>query len=478
MIQLTHSGYDSKDCQIGVVHIGFGAFHRAHQAVYIDDYMSATGDLRWGIAAVNLLASQSQHFKQISAQQSGYVLKTHTFDGGVNYRKVNVHVAYHDWPSARAQTEALFALPSVKIATITVTESGYALDDQGGLNIHTDSIRNEIAGQSPTSIYGYLRKALENRQQAGAGAITLLSCDNLRHNGKLLRQNFLAYLEKCNDTKLYDWVTRNVTFPCCMVDRITPRPTQELTHEIHKKFDVYGDNAVMAESFIQWVIEDNFAAARPALEKVGVQLVDDVDPFEESKIRILNGGHTALVYMGALSGYKTFDQLMHAPELQAHFHMFQDEEVIPALKRDLSGRNVIDLDSYKRVVANRFANPHIADSVARIAMDGFSKFTIFVLPTIKSCYEMGKIPQYALKSIAAWYYFIQKSLKGEIDFDYIEPQMSVLEPLMQDPSGRDFAAAPILWGTWAQQHPSFVSDLISAIQACDPSSHQTTTQLC
>jgi len=251
------TSYDKSECQIGVIHIGYGAFHRAHQAVYLDDYMEKTGDLRWGIVAVNL---RNEGFREIE----DYVLKTPS-----QCRLVRSHLDYVDWTQSRAIAKHLLTLPSVHLISITVTESGY----------------------SPGSpLFEYLACGLRNRNSP----ITIMCCDNIRQNGLVLETQFLAYLYQTNQHELAIWVKENVKFPSCMVDRITPRTTEFLKEEIEEMFPGYGNNPVQTEEYSQWVIEDNFASAFPDLSLVGATVTSNLEPYEETKIRILNGGHTSL----------------------------------------------------------------------------------------------------------------------------------------------------------------------------------------
>jgi len=256
---------------MGIVHIGYGAFHRAHQAMYIDDYMEKTGDLRWGIVAVNL---RNEGFREID----DYIVKTPSM-----HKIVRSHLDYIDWTKNRTIAKYLLTLPSVHLITITVTESGY----------------------TPGSpLFEYLACGLRNRKTP----VTIMSCDNIRQNGIVLETQFLAYLYQTNQYELALWIRENVKFPSCMVDRITPRTTDALRHAVDAIYPGYGQTAVQTEEYSQWVIENKFASEFPDLTKVGVTITDKLDPYEETKIRILNGGHTSLAYMGAISGYRTFDQ--------------------------------------------------------------------------------------------------------------------------------------------------------------------------
>ena len=277
MQALYETAYNREKCQIGIVHLGYGAFHRAHQAVYIDDYMQATDDLNWGIAAVNLRSSESSDFLEVQKAEGGYLLKTTAPDGERMYRRVRPHLEFADWAKDAEAAEALVARAGVHAITITVTESGYYLDDADALNIDDPLITAEIAGEARGSVYAYLANALARRAEALDQPISILCCDNIRANGKMLSRNFLAYLEATGRENLAAWVRKNATFPCSMVDRITPRASDELLDEVATCFPGQELAPIHGETFIQWVLEDNFAGPMADLTRAGVDIVTDVD---------------------------------------------------------------------------------------------------------------------------------------------------------------------------------------------------------
>lgn len=450
------SGYDQAACDIGVVHLGYGAFHRAHQAVFLDAYMDQTGDLGWGIAAVNLRGAESAGFAQNTDGQNGYLLKSVAPSGEVSLSRVRSHIAFSDWAKTPQTSEALLARASVKMVTITVTESGYYTDPDGALDVTDPLIAAEIAGEQSASVYAYLAAALRVRKETINAPITICCCDNIRSNGKMLQRNFAAYLLARGMDDLHAWVADHAAFPCSMVDRITPRTPDTLADELSQIAGEPVRQPIMAEAFTQWVIEDNFAADMPDLAAVGVTVTKNVDPFEETKIRVLNGGHTCLAYLAALQGIKTFDQAMMVPALYDHFWAYETQEVLPALTLDLP----FSKDDYLTSIAARFKNPAIADTVARICADGFAKFAIFIRPTLAECLDQGIMPHHGITSIASWYVFSQHVAAGKIDFDYIEPSWDALTALL---GTDDFIHSKPLWGDLPAQHPAFADALRAAI---------------
>lgn len=452
--------YDRSMCQVGVVHLGFGAFHRSHQAVYLDDYMETSGDLRWGIAAVNLRASEAALFKaaeEDNKRHDGYFLKSYSAAGNAKIRRVRSHTQFMDWSVAPAASEALLSLPSVQLVTVTVTESGYYTDLNGELNPEEQTIKSEILGESSESVYAFLRGAIAKRVATSGAPLTIACCDNIRQNGKMLRNNFLAYLKACKQFDLLRWVKDNVAFPCSMVDRITPRSPAELSVELSKLVGSPVTSPIMAEDFSQWVLQSQAKADMPDLAQVGVTVTADVNPYEETKIRVLNGGHTALTYLAALEGIETFDAAMRVPHLLEHFKNFETKEVLPALTLALP----FSKTDYLQEIIRRFSNSAIGDTVERICADGMVKFPIFIRPTLESCLKQGIVPIFSIRSIASWYVFAKHADAGQTQFKYLEPNWTELQAML----GTDaFVTSPQLWGDLPKNHPEFADTLRQEIK--------------
>jgi D-arabinitol 4-dehydrogenase len=447
--------YDRATCDVGVVHLGFGAFHRAHQAVYLDDYMEKSGDLRWGIAAVNLRGAEAAPFKIAAddvARHDGYFLKSISAENHVALRRVRSHVQFHDWSADPSVSEDLLSKPSVHLVTITVTESGYYTDPDGALNVADPLIAAEISGGEAQSVYGFLRAALQGRMASIGAPLTIACCDNIRQNGKMLRRNLMAYLTACKDVDLAIWVDANVAFPCSMVDRITPRSSPELSAELSHVIGSKVASPIMAEDFIQWVLQETSKTEMPDLAMAGVTVTGDVDPYEETKIRVLNGGHTCLCYLAALEGVETFDAAMRVPHLYDHFHDFETQEVLPALTLELP----FSKEEYVADIARRFGNEAIGDTVARICADGMAKFPIFIRPTLEGCLKQGIMPIHAIRSIASWHQFSMLARAGKIPFKYLEPNWDLLEPML---GSEDFITSRQLWGDLPETYPEFVATL-------------------
>jgi D-arabinitol 4-dehydrogenase len=457
------TGYDTSSCKVGVVHLGYGAFHRAHQAVFLDDYMAQSGDLNWGIAAVNLRPEESAEFAKSAASKTGYILRAVAPDGAVSLRRVRPHLAFEDWSRDAATAEALLAQKDVHLVTITVTEGGYYGDAQGVLNPRDETIVAELSNGKKTSVYAYLTDALEARRVSLDLPITVACCDNIPQNGKKLHVNLIAYLELAGRLELRDWVAQNVTFPCSMVDRITPRSTAEIRQKIEAELGAETVAPIMAEAFTQWVLQDNFAGPMPALDRVGVTITEGVDAYEDAKIRILNGGHTCLTYLAALKGIETFDAAMRDPELRAHFTGYETTEVLPAITRKLP----FDKAEYLAEITRRFGNRDIGDTVSRICTDGMAKFPIFIRPTLAGCFAQGIVPHFGIASIASWYVFAKLVEAGKMPTAYVEPSWTELVHLLADPTKDRFIHSEKLWGDLPKTYPEFALQLRVSIEEAE-----------
>ena len=456
---LLRTTYDRDATRIGVVHVGVGAFHRAHQAVYFDDMMERTGDLGWAVAGVNLREADFGVVARLRRAGGAYVVKSYDPDGGSEFRMVRAHKAFFDWSQAPEGAEGIVAADGVRVLSVTATESGYCLADDGGLDLGHPEIRAELEGTGKSSIYAYLRAVLGRRRAAGGRPLTVLCCDNLRENGAMLQRNLAQYLAAAGELELAAWVADRVSFPCSMVDRITPRPDARHAREVAERFGIGDDFTIHCEHFSQWVIDDRFIGPRPDLDAAGAELVEDVHPYEEAKIRILNGGHLALAYLAALRGFETYDAALRDPALNEFFDALTTSEVLPSL----DGATPVDLPSYRDSVKRRFLNRSIADPIARIAMDGASKFPEFLLPTIRACLARGVIPDSAITSVASWYVFLRRLEAGRLRFDYVDPKLPMIRPLLGKGREEEFARLMGLWGDTAHRHPEFVREVCTRI---------------
>jgi len=330
------------------------------------------------------------------------------------------------------EAEKLLSLESVQVVTITVTESGYHFKGDWSLDLQSQEISTELSGGRVQSVYAFLARGLEKRMRLLSSTsescrLSILCCDNIRSNGHRLAAAFFKYLEQSTGiigattpAQLSKWVYRYVSFPCSMVDRITPRPTLALLAEIQTQFPNLPQSGSMltvvhAEDFVQWVLEEpqdcpdqkrRMKGILPMLNKVGVQLVPDITPYEEAKIRILNGGHTALAYMSVLAGYKTVQQALQDEDIISHLQEYITQEVLPSLISE-HGELPFNVELYWQKICRRFQNMGMEDQLSRICMDGYSKMAIYIRPTLTACLRSNIHPVRCLTCIASWILYLR-----------------------------------------------------------------------
>ncbi|MFB4360822.1 mannitol dehydrogenase family protein [Pantoea sp. BS_8] len=427
------------------MHIGAGSFHRAHQAWYLHRLMQQ-GDSRWHIALGNIREDASPLLTQLAAQHGEYVLETVTPQGERDYETITSIRKILPWDNALRALVHQGADPATRILSFTVTEAGYYLTTEHALDLQQPDIRADLQGEART-LYGALARILAARVANGGGPVTLLNCDNLRHNGERFRQGFLAFLNAQGNEALADWVRTHTTSPNTMVDRITPRPTADIAGRVLAATGKDDAVPVMAESFIQWVIEDDFIAGRPALEQVGVELVESVLPWEEAKIRILNATHSAIAWAGTLIGLRYIDESTRQKAIHQMAREYVSQDVIPSLSP-----SPLNLAEYRDVVLSRFSNPWIKDTNQRVAADGLSKIPAMVTPTLQACYQRGTPPAASVVLPALFYLFLQRWAQGELPYDY---QDGVLQPdviqqwFTQPDPLRTYMTQPSLFGALA-----------------------------
>ncbi|MDC3545718.1 D-arabinitol 4-dehydrogenase [Escherichia coli] len=393
------------------LHIGLGSFHRAHQAWYLHR-LQVMGDKRWSIAAGNIRNDAEHVVQALSAQKGRYVLETVSPEGVSEYEEITSIQKLIPWQADLQPLIAEGADPKTKVIAFTVTEGGYYLNTSHKLEVNNPDLAADLKGGCKT-IYGVITRILEARMANNAGPLTLLNCDNVRHNGERFHDGLVEFLQLTGKQDVIDWLSTNTTCPNTMVDRITPRPAAELPAWIKAQTGIADKAPVMGETFIQWVVEDNFRDVRPALEKVGVELVASVIPYEEAKIRILNSSHSCIAWAGTLIGQKYIHESTMTDFIYQIADRYVTEDVIPCL-----GDNGIDLPTYRDVVLKRFTNPHIQDTNQRVAADGFSKIPAMIAPTLRECYQRGVRPNATAMLPALFYVFMEQWHHGKLPYEY------------------------------------------------------------
>ncbi|WP_047193107.1 D-arabinitol 4-dehydrogenase [Caldimonas brevitalea] len=404
-----------------MLHLGLGAFHRAHQADYLQDLADA-GDRQWMLAGGNLRADPTATLEALRQQGGRYTLETVTPDGERRYRQLDVIRQVLPYEPSLAGLITLGAQLRTRIVSFTVTEAGYYLDPAGGLDEQAPELASDLQGLTRCTIYGAAAAVLQERMRRGSGPVTLLNCDNLRHNGDRFRAGLMAFLERRGQHALRDWAEANVCTPNSMVDRITPRPGPEVRERVRAATGVDDAAAVMAEDFRQWVIEDRFCHGRPGWKWVGVEMVDSVRPYEEAKIRILNATHSCIAWAGTLLGYRYIHEGTRDPRVRQLAHAYVTEDVLPCLDRP-GRRSPLDLAAYRDTVLDRFGNAALCDTHQRVAMDGYSKIPGFIAPTLRERLAAGQ-PAHAVARLPALFLaFLQLWHRGMLPWDYQDQAM-------------------------------------------------------
>ena len=433
-----------------MLHLGLGSFHRAHQAVYVHELIKA-GDASWMLAGGNTRPDMAETIAALAAQGGAYTLETISPAGEHRYERITSIRRVIPYTSDLAGLVAEGAKPETRIISFTVTEAGYYLDAKHRLDLDFPDLAVDLErakrGQPGGTIYAALTAILRARMAVGAGKVTLLNCDNLRHNGERSRSGLLQFVELLDDRGLHDWINANTTSPNAMVDRITPRPTPDVRERVKAATGVDDPAALMGESFIQWVIEDDFAAGRPAWERVGVEMVESVAPFEEAKIRLLNATHSCIAWAGTLAGYQYIHEGTHDAEIRKLAYDYVTDDTIPCLLP-----SPIDLPHYRDVVLDRFGNPAIRDTNQRVAMDGFSKIPGFIAPTIRERLAKGESIASVAMLPALFLAYLQRWHRGQIPYAYQDQAMdpAVARAICDaaDPVAA-FAADKVLFGPLA-----------------------------
>ena len=391
--------YDRSAMGSGIVHLGVGGFHRAHQAMYLDALMNAGAAPEWGITGVGLLPGD-RRMNEVMAEQDGlYALVEKAPDGAMQARVIgstSAHLLAPDDPEAVLQR---LTAPETKIVTLTITEGGYPIDEvTNDFDPDAPGVREDARpGSTPATAVGYLVEALARRRAAGTAPFTVASCDNIPGNGDAAARSVLG-LARVRDAELASWIEGNVAFPNSMVDRITPATTADDRSTVAERFGIADEWPVVCEPFAQWVLEDRFPQGRPALEEVGVHLVDDVIPYELMKLRMLNAGHQALCYLARLHGYGYADESTQDDVFGGFVQSYMEQEALPTLP-PVPG---VDLHEYARTLVERFANPAIGDTLARLCTDSSDRIPKFLLPVIRQqLADDGPIHRSALV-VAAW----------------------------------------------------------------------------
>ena len=390
-------GYDRSALTAGILHFGGGNFHRAHQAVYLDDLFNAGLDHDWALVGAGVFAGEKIGRQKLEEQD--WLTTVVEQDSGHMQARVTGAMIDFLMPGDAAAIIERLADPAIRIVSLTITEGGYFIDPASGKfnPSHPDILADAADIAHPKTVFGIILAGLMRRREKGIAPFTVMSCDNIPHNGHVTSDGVVG-LARLIDERLARWVSEQVSFPNGMVDRITPATTDRERDLLAEQFGVADNWPVFCEPFRQWVLEDKFPAGRPALEKVGVQFVGDVAPFELMKIRILNGGHATIAYPAGLLDIHFVHEAMQHPLVKGFLAKLEREEIIPTVP-PVPG---VVLDEYFDLIDRRFSNPKIGDTVRRLCLDGSNRQPKFIIPTIADRLSAGRgINGLALES-ALW----------------------------------------------------------------------------
>ncbi len=390
-------GYDRSSVKPGILHVGLGNFHRAHQAVYLDDLLNAGGDPAWGIRGAGVRPPDAKMRELLSGQD--WLYSVVQVDGeALEASVVGVMTDFVPVEPANGALVAAMADPVTRIVSLTVTEGGYFLDANGRFDAAHPAIAADIANPgAPGTVFGAMLAALKRRKAEGVPAFTMMSCDNLPGNGDVARMA-LTEMARAMDAGLAAWVEDNVSFPNGMVDRITPATGDRERGTLEREFGIKDAYPVFCEPFKQWVLEDAFVNGRPELERVGVTFTDRIHDFEKMKIRILNGGHAIMAYPAALLGITYAHEAMQSPLVLPYLRKVLSDDVLH-LVPDVPGFTPAE---YLELICNRFANPGVADTITRLCFDGSNRQPKFIVPSVAENLDAGRVPEGLALSSALW----------------------------------------------------------------------------
>ena len=415
------SPYDRANVTPGIVHLSVGNFHRAHQAVYTDRALALPGQSDWGIVGMGLmdLPGEVAKAEALHAQEGLYTLRACPPNRPDTVRVVKSLVEYIHAPTDREAALKRLTDPAIRIVSLTITEGGYYMDEAGRFMTEHPTIAEDLHRPVPQTAFGMMTEALRQRRDAGIAPFTILSCDNVPANGDVARNAVLSFA-RLRDAELAAWIEAEVAFPSCMVDRITPAVHPADVARLNAQSGIEDRVPVFCEDFIQWVVEDNFPAGRPAWEQVGVLFTDDVEPYEQVKLRMLNASHSMLALPGVLMGYRLVDEAMGDEHLAALLEQFLRHDVSP----QLTAPPGISLSDYAAQLLERFRNHAVSDQLLRITSDSTSKLPVFLRATAEDVLKNAQDPRRIAFALACYCAYLVGRDDVQASFAVTEPRLS------------------------------------------------------
>ena len=478
LAHLTHDvvvpAYDRSKVTPGILHFGVGAFHRSHQALTIDTLLKQGLAQDWGIIGVGLLQSDKRMFEALIPQDCLYTLVTKHPDGQIQYQVIGSIIEYLYAPENSDLVLARLVDPKIRIVSLTITEGGYSFDRvTGDFDPSTPGIAEDLNGSPhPISAFGYIVEGLRRRRANGTPAFTVQSCDNIQGNGEVAKKMIVEFAQR-KDPELAAWISKHVVFPSSMVDRITPVTAPADIELVSKKLGLEDHWPVPCEPFFQWVIEDHFPTGRPPFEKADVQMVSDVMPYELMKLRLLNASHQGLCYFGRLSGYTYVHEVMEDPLIVTLLRRYMDEEATPTLA-PVPG---VDLDKYKNQLIERFSNPQVLDTVARLAAESSDRIPKWLLPVVREQLKVDGPVALSAAIVASWARYDEAIDEQGNPIDVVDPLRNELVAIAktQRENPTAFIQNTKLFGDLGSD-PAFVEPYLAVLNSLHSNGAQKTLQ--
>lgn len=455
--------YDRFALQQGIVHIGVGAFHRAHQALALDRLMNQGLASDWAICGVALLPSDEKLAKALKAQDCLYTSVEKFADGTKQARIIGSITEMLFGPDEMNLVLEKLSSPSIRVVSLTITEGGYNFDRvTGEFMADEPAIQRDLGHpDQPETVFGVLAAALRRRRNSGVEPFAVVSCDNIQGNGEVAKRMMVSFA-RLQDSDFADWIESTVPFPSSMVDRITPVTTEEDIRAVEHLIGVRDECPVVSEPFFQWVLEEGFPSGRPPLERAGVQVVPDVTPYEKMKLRLLNASHQGLCYFAHLKGHRLVHEACLEPDMSLFLRRFMDEEATPTLD-PLPG---VDLDAYKSELIERFQNPEVKDTVARLCTDSSDRIPKWLLDVVREQLAAGGPVTLSAAIVASWARYAEGVDEQGDPIDVVDPMRDELMDIAK--TQRDtieaFIANRELFGDLID-FPDFRNAYVAALQS-------------
>lgn len=420
--EVLRPNYDRSKVTPGILHFGVGAFHRSHQALTIDRLLEKGLAQDWGIVGVGLLANDHKMRDALIPQDCLYTLITKHSDGKLDYQVIGSIISYLFAPDNPAKVIEKLVDPAIRIVSLTITEGGYSFDRATGeFDPNTPGVKQDVADSTaPVSAFGFIYEGLKKRKELGIPAFTVQSCDNIQGNGDVAKKMMVAFA-KLKDPSFAIWMEENVAFPNSMVDRITPVTAAGDIELAAKGIGMEDHWPVPCEPFFQWVIEDHFPLGRPPFEQAFVQMVKDVMPYELMKLRLLNASHQGLCYFGRLSNYVYVHEVMQDSLIEKLLRRYMDEEATPTLS-PVPG---VDLADYKNQLIERFSNPQVLDTVARLAAESSDRIPKWLIPVVREQLAANRQVKLSAAIVASW-------ARYDEGVDELGQPINVVDPLKEE----------------------------------------------